>query len=79
MGKTNYKKYVWKLKIYNMYMEDKQATVKLLQDVFPDALVGLEVSYKWLPANFTTKEAFEYIETMTIEPFVNQDVALTLQ
>ena len=42
MGKTNYKKYSWKLKIYNKYMEVKRATVKLLQKKILDKLISLK-------------------------------------
>ena len=78
LSETNYKQFMWKLKLYNTYMDTKQATIALLKEVFPDSLVGFEVSVGQLSPTLTSREAFNYIETMAIEPFIEQNAALTL-
>lgn len=52
--------------------------VEVLKKLFPDGLVGKEIGYKHLSPPLTVKEAYKYIEKMTIKYFVNQDAPLKL-
>ena len=60
-------------------METERATIELLKEVFPNSLVGLEVTYGQLPSNLKARKTFNYIKTMAREPYIDQDAALTLQ
>ena len=79
LGGTNYKKYHWELKLYNTHMETERATIELLKGVFHNGLVGLEVTFGQLPPNLKARKAFDYIETMATEPYIDLDAALALQ
>ena len=76
MGEQNYEKFMWKLKLYNTYMDTEQAAIALLKSLFSDSLVGLEVSLKQLSPTLISREAFNYIETIVIKPFIDQGTAL---
>ena len=56
LATTNYKKFIWELKLYTTYMKIECATVHLLKKILPNNLVGLEVMYRQLPPNFKKLE-----------------------
>ena len=73
LDETNFKKYACTLKLYNIYLDAKRATVALFKEVFPDSLVGMKVSYGGLSPTLKSRDAFNHIETMIIELFIDQD------
>ena len=75
---TNHKKFCWELTLYTNYMETERAAVHLLKEVFPNSLVGLEVTYGQLPPNLKARTAFEHIEKMAKQPHVDHEAALSL-
>ena len=79
LGGTNHRKFHWELKLYNTYMETERTTVELLKEIFPNSLVGLEVTYGQLPPNLKARKAFAHIEKMAKKPYIDLEAALILQ
>ena len=58
---------------------EHSAVIVLLQEVFPNSLVGKEVMPGLLPPNMKSKDALTYIQQMAKDPRNDHDATLTLK
>ena len=59
-------------------MDAERAAVHVLKEIFPNSLVGLEVTYGHLSPNLKTRTVFAHIKKMAKQPHVDHEAALSL-